>query len=240
MPIRTGPPAALPGSQEERAGIAQRTEARLDEFAQRFDKTDWIEFGAALLLALTTIMAAWTAYQATRWVGVQANAFSAAGAARTEAAQATTVFESQRQSDAQLWTLWLDQAANSDEDGMAFVERHFADEFKPAFDAWLAQVPAGELAEGPFDLEEYSPQAEALADELNAQADALAAEAREANQIGDNFVLTAVIMASVLLFAGVGAKFKRRGVRIMMLLIATFVFASGVLFTFSLPQNIAV
>ena len=87
-----GAPADPPEAQVDKAGIAQRTEARLDELAQRFDKTDWIELGAALLLALTTIMAAWTAYQATRWVGVQANAFSSAGAARTEAAQATTIF----------------------------------------------------------------------------------------------------------------------------------------------------
>jgi hypothetical protein len=227
--------------QSDKTGIAQRTEARLDELAQRFDKTDWIELGAALLLALTTIMAAWTAYQATRWVGVQANAFSSAGAARTEAAQATTIFESQVQSDVQVWTLWLEQAANEDEEGMAFVEGHFGDEFKPAFDAWLAQVPAGEPPpERPVDLEEYAPEAEALADKLNAQADALAAEAREANQTGDNFVLSAVIMAAVLLFAGVGAKFKGRGVRVVMLLIAAFVFVGGVLFTFSLPQNIAI
>jgi hypothetical protein len=53
-------------------------------------------------------------------------------------------------------------------------------------------------------------------------------------------VLSAVIMAAVLLFAGVGAKFKGRGVRVAMLLMAAFVFLSGVLFTFSLPQNIAI
>ncbi len=54
-------PPVSPDAQSDKTGIAQRTEARLDELAQRFDKTDWIELGAALLLALTTIMAAWTA-----------------------------------------------------------------------------------------------------------------------------------------------------------------------------------
>lgn len=121
-----------------------------------------------------------------------------------------------------------------------FIEGHFGGEFKPAFDVWFAQVPAGEAPPGrPFDLEEYAPEAEALVDDLNAQADALVVEAREVNQTGDSFVLGAVIMASVLLFAGVGVKFKGRGARIMMLLIAAFVFVSGVLLTFSLPQNIA-
>ena len=46
---------------------------RLDEIAQdRFNRTDWIELAAAILLALATIVAAWSAYQATRWGGVHA------------------------------------------------------------------------------------------------------------------------------------------------------------------------
>jgi hypothetical protein len=37
---------------------------RLDEIAQeRFDRTDWIELAAAIILALATIVAAWSAYQ---------------------------------------------------------------------------------------------------------------------------------------------------------------------------------
>lgn len=40
---------------------------RLDEIAQeRFNRTDWIELAAAVILALATIVAAWSADQATR------------------------------------------------------------------------------------------------------------------------------------------------------------------------------
>ena len=64
---------------------------RLDEIAQdRFDRTDWIELVAAVLLALATIVAAWSAYQATRWGGEQAKASRAALTAKTDAAQQTT------------------------------------------------------------------------------------------------------------------------------------------------------
>ena len=53
---------------------------RLDAIAQqRFNRTDWIELAATILLSLATIAAAWSAYQATRWGGVQANSFSASG-----------------------------------------------------------------------------------------------------------------------------------------------------------------
>ncbi len=48
---------------------------RLDEIAQeRFNRTDWIELAAAVILARATIVAAWSAYQATRWGGEQAKA----------------------------------------------------------------------------------------------------------------------------------------------------------------------
>jgi hypothetical protein len=213
---------------------------RLDAIAQeRFNRTDWIEVAAAILLALATIMAAWAAYQSTRWGGEQANAFSAAGAARTTAAQTTSVAAAQIQIDVQLWSLWLSLVAVDNEAGADFVEERFRDEFIPAFDAWLAQVPDGENPpDRPFDMEQYVVAERDRADELVAEADAFAATAREANQTGDNFVLVAVVMASVLFFAGVGTKFKARGVRLFMLIAAALLFLGGLLFTFSMPQNI--
>jgi hypothetical protein len=48
----------------------------------------------------------------------------------------------------------------------------------------------------------------------------------------------AVIMASVLFFAGVGTKFKGRAVRLGMLGLGVLLFVAGVAFTFSMPQNV--
>ena len=67
-----------------------------DAIAQeRFNRSDWIELAAAILLALATMAAAWSAYQSTRWSGVQANAYSASGAKRTEATQHNAVYAGQ-------------------------------------------------------------------------------------------------------------------------------------------------
>ena len=87
-------------------------------------------------------------------------------------------------------------------------------------------------------MEEYAPAARDDAERLNAEADVFAETSAEANQTGDNFVLVAVIMASVLFFAGVGTKLKGRGVRLMMLLFAILLFLGGFSFMLSMPQNV--
>jgi hypothetical protein len=213
---------------------------RLDAIAQeRFNKTDWIELVAAFILAAATILAAWSAYQSTRWSGNQANSSAEAGALRAEANRSSSIFAAQVGIDVQLWTLWLQQSQTEDQSAMAFVSERFREEFKPAFDAWLAVVPAGGSPPGtPFDLEEYAPVEREKSAQLLEEADVASASARRSNQIGDNFVLMAVIMASVLFFAGVGTKFKGRGVRLMMITIALLLFTGGLIAIFKLPQDV--
>ena len=215
---------------------------RLDEIAQdRFNRTDWIELAAAVILALATIVAAWSAYQATRWGGEQAKASRGALEARADASQLTTIFTAEVQVDVQLWTLWLQQAADDNELGTDFVEERFRDEFKPAFDAWIAQAPEGEAPPGtPLDMPEYAPESRDEAEQRLEESEAFADESAKANQTGDNFVLTAVIMASVLFFAGVGTKLKGRLVRLIMLLFAALLFLGGLAFMLSLPQNVGI
>jgi hypothetical protein len=215
---------------------------RLDEIAQdRFNRTDWIELAAAVILALATIVAAWSAYQATRWGGEQATASRSALSAKTDAAQHTTIYGAEVQVDVQLWTLWLQQQADDNDTGAVYVEERFRDDFKPAFVAWLALVPEGEAAPGtPFDLAEYAPASRDEAERLNAEADVFAETSATANQTGDNFVLVAVMMASVLFFAGVGTKLKGRAVRLLMLAFAVLLFLGGLGFMLSLPQNVGI
>ena len=233
------PPEAPP---EEHSDAILPFGDRLDEIAQeRFNRTDWIELAAAVLLALATIIAAWSAYQSTRWGGEQAAATSGGLAARSAASQETTRFAAQTQIDVQLWILWLEQAQMEDSSGESFVEARFRDEFKPAFDAWITQPPVdGVPPRTPFDMPEWSSEARDEAERLDAVAEASAAEAARANQLGDNFVLTAVLMASVLFFAGVGTKLKGRGVRLFMLSIASLIFLGAFAFMLSLPQNVGI
>jgi hypothetical protein len=227
---------------EDPSNLVRRVEGRIDELAQRFDKTDWIELLAAFVLALATVVAAWSAYQATRWSGEQVTASNLATALRTEAAEETTINAANVEIDTEFFTAWLILASEGNERGMVVLEERLGESFKPAFEAWLALAQDGKIPPGtPFELPEYGEyagEARNLAKELNRQADEAAVTAREANQTRDSFVLVAVVLASVLFFAGVGSKFQGRAARIAMIVIAVVFFLGGLAFMLSLPQNV--
>ena len=235
------PTPADPTPADDELTLMGRAEARADSVAKRFDKSDWIELLSALLLALSTISAAWCAYQATRWSGVQANAYASAGAARQESVRASSRFFALANIDVATFLTYIEARRAKDLELAAFWEERFRPEFKPAFDAWVASVPAGEIPPGtPFAMPEYTPADRILADDLQRQAEDSAAEARDANQLGDNFVLLAVLFASVLFFAGVGTKFKGYRVRVAMVAVAAVFFVVALSFVFSLPQNVGI
>ncbi len=231
-----------PLATEDAHSVIARVEGRLDEVAQRFDRTDWVELAAAVVLALATIVAAWSAYQSARWGGEQAKATAEANATRLAASTALNITGSQVAVDSQIVVGWLLRAVEGDERGMAEFESRVSDEMRPAFDAWLLTAEPGELPPGsPLDMPEYEEQAlagMAMAEDLGQQASAAADRAVSANQTSDDFVLIAVVMASVLFFAGVGSKFRGRRIRRVMVAIAAAVFAVGIGFMLSLPQNI--
>ena len=80
------------------------------------------------------------------------------------------------------------------------------EEFLPAFDAWLDDRHRGhDVPDGtPFELPRVPPRREEKAKLLEAQASKLFEDGNESNQVSDDFVLAAVLFASVLFFSGLG------------------------------------
>lgn len=200
-----------------------------------------IEIVAAVLLALATVLSAWGAYQATRWSGEQADAYASSAALRASASRQAAVASRQIQIDVSTFLAWAQAKASGDDRLATFLQTRFRAEFGPAFDAWRTNPTAdgqGLPAGTPFDQPRYVLAAQVKADELNADADKALLDAQDANQISDNFVLTAVLFASVLFFAGTAAKFRPQWIRWSMIAVAVFVFGLGLVVEFSLPQNI--
>ncbi len=215
---------------------------------------DRIELIATIVLAIATILTAWSAFQAGKWGGTQAINFSEAGVARTESTRADTRAGQISQIDAAMYIDWI--TALSDElnsgaitlasvtsytptDGTisGFLYKRFREEFLPAVDAWLATNPitSDDAPKTPFDMDEYVVADHVLAVELSTEADAKGQDARDANQNGDNYVLTMVLFASVLFFAGVSAKLVAKRNRLIALGFGIFLLLSGIIILVSLP-----
>jgi hypothetical protein len=202
----------------------------------------WIDTIAAVLLAFAAVATAWSSYQASRWTGEQAKAFSAANAARIESTRLSDLANAQTQVDVAVFTQWVDAQLRGEADIANFYEERFRAEFQPAFRAWLATDPFDDPSAppSPFAMDEYQLAANEQANELAATAEASAELARTYIQRATNYVLGVVLFATSLFFAGISTKLsstKLRGV-ILGVGCVVFVLAASWIATFPISLSI--
>ncbi len=219
-----------------------------------FGASDRIELIATIALAIATVLTAWSAFQAGKWGGTQAINFSEAGAARTESTRADTRGGQLVQIDVAMYIDWVTALSEEMKAGevtlvtgadyaptdgtvSGFLFKRFRDEFRPAVDAWLATGPIGndDAPKTPFQMEEYVVAEQVKAIELANLADERAAAARTANQNGDNYVLTMVLFASVLFFAGVSSKLIKWRNRVIVMTFGMVILVAGIIVLATLP-----
>jgi hypothetical protein len=181
----------------------------------------------AILLLIATLSTAFCVYQATRWNGVQAVDFGESAKFRTESIRATTAANTQVIIDVQLFTSWVDAVGKGDLTGATFIKERFREEFKPAFEAWIAEanttnpIPAGT----PFDRPEYSLAKYEESALLEEQAMAAFDKGKDANTYGDLYISNTVLFAIVLFFCGIYSRWDsvkiRQGILVVTLIVFT-------------------
>ena len=203
---------------------------------------DRIELVAALLLALAAVATAWSSYQATRWNGEQAKTASSVNKTRIEAARAADLASSQTQVDIATFVQWVDAYAQDDARLASFYRTRFREEFRPAFEAWVATRPLRNESAPPtpFAMEQYRLAAAAEADRLDAEAEVLAARVRRDIQRSSNYVLGVVLCAVALFFAGMSTKLDSAGLRKLMLGLGWAVFLGAVVWIATSPVSVGV
>lgn len=203
------------------------------------DLSTWqrrLEIAAAILLAVTTVATAWSAYQASRWGGLMSIRFNEAGAARTQESQQRSRANSLTTIDVTVFVQYAEAISEDNAALSAFLYERFRPEMKAAVDAWLATEPLTNAGAppSPFDMPEYRLAASEEADRLLALAEERSADARRANQQSDDYVLLTVIFASTLFFAGISNKFRKPAVTVFLLVIAWALFlgSAGTMLTY--------
>jgi hypothetical protein len=219
-----------------RRGEPGLTDTSFDRRAER------LEIVATALLALATVATAWSGYQASRWNGEQAKAFSRGNAARIESTRASNRADTQTQIDVATFTSWVDAYAQEQTQLADFYLKRFRAEFKPAVDAWIATRPLrnANAPLTPFAMPQYQLAARQEADELAAEAETWAARARANVQRATNYVLCVVLFAASLFFAGMSTKLRARRLRVVLLSFGLAVFLGTVAWLATFPVSIAV
>ena len=163
--------------------------------------TGLLELVATIPLAVATVGTAWSSYQASRWNGEQATAFSRAGASRVESSKSASVANSQTQIDVATFTQWVDAYAQNQTELADFYVMRFREDFRPAMDAWVATRPLmnPDTPLTPFVLPEYQVEARGEADRLEPEAEGWSATARRNIQRATNYVPCVVLSTAVLL-----------------------------------------
>lgn len=191
------------------------------------------------MLSAATVVTAWSAYQATRWSGDQAGNYTEASATRTESVRSSTLANRQILIDVDTFLNWLDAEQSGDHDLADDIHARMRQEFLPAFDAWLETAPAGSIPDGtPFERSEYRLAAEEQAKRLEREAAGLFADGNESNRVGDDFVLAAVLFASVLFFSGLAGTFDSLRAQLFLLILGGVMLVIGTIIVATLPQNV--
>lgn len=201
-----------------------------------------LEIVSTVLLALATVATAWSAYQARQWTGEQAQGYSKATAARIAVNRESALANRQVQIDVATFIQWVDARESGRAELADFFQTRFRDEFKPAFDAWLATRPLtnANAPKTPFEMPQYRLKASADAEQLEATATAGSARAAAANQRANDFTLALVLFASSLFFAGISTKLGSIGARTATLALGCVVFLGTLVWIATLPTLVSV
>jgi hypothetical protein len=213
-----------------------------DQIRREPKRHNLIEIFATLLLALAAVGTAWSGYQANRWNGEQVKAGSRTNALRIDAARAQGLSEAETQVDVATYIEWVKAYAAEDEVLQDFFEARFREDFRPAFDAWLATDPFDnpDAPLTPFKMEEYQPASRTEAERLDAAAAASAEVVQRNLQRSANYVLAVVLFAVTLFFAGVSTKLPSRRMQVVLLTAGWTVFLGTVVWLATFPVSISV
>jgi hypothetical protein len=188
-----------------------------------------MEILAVALLGVATIGSAWCGYQASRWNSDESEFAREASDLQVEAAREFGLATQTVSYDSNMAAQYARAVVEGDEQLQRFYrETLIRPDFLPILDEWQASAEAGN---GPpsnlFEDQDYIDAELSDYQETAAKAQAKSAEGEEAGTNADDYVLTTLLLASALFFAGLTTSFRVRGAQMLLLV------GSGVLLAYA-------
>jgi hypothetical protein len=134
-------------------GPDENSDKKSDNRKENIKRT--LEIMALLILAAATIASTWCLYESYAWGNVQQENMGAISLMEQESTRINDDNNMLRTIDVNMFLSWVQVAGENQTVRMVFLKDRFRDEFRPAFDAWLASGKPGEIPRGtPFTLPE--------------------------------------------------------------------------------------
>ncbi len=189
------------------------------------------------ILAVASLVAAWSAYQAHHWSAEQTSEYARASKLRTESTRQSTRSMQLTTIDIVTFTAYADAAATGNTALADFYEARFRPDFQPAFNAWMRLNPLTnpEAPPSPFAMAEYVLPETTAAELYDAQGEEAYSHGEEAKENSEEYVLNTVILATVLFFAGVAPRIRWVPARLGLMAVAITLLGVGIFDVFSLP-----
>jgi hypothetical protein len=202
----------------------------------------WVEVAATVVLAVAALAIAWSGYQASRWTGEQAKAFSRANAARVESTRWSNLANSQTEIDVATFTQWVNSYARKETEVADFYRKRFRKEFNPAVEAWIATRPLKnpDAPLTPFATPQYRLAASAEAERLEAKAGAEAAVATRNIQRATNYVLCVVLFSAALFFGGISTRIGNPRARAIIVVIGCLILVGALAWITTFPISLSI
>jgi hypothetical protein len=177
-----------------------------------------LEVLAVVLLGVATIGSAWCGYQASRWNSEEAELSREASDLQVEAARQFGLATQTVSYDSNTLAQYAAAVVDGNDNLADFLrDSLIRPDFVPVLEEWEAQANAGEtppnLLEDSTYLEDQLVDYRATSD----QAQAKATESEEASENSDDYVLTTLMLASALFFAGLTTSFRVRFAQVLLL-----------------------
>jgi hypothetical protein len=191
----------------------------------------------AVLLSVVALVAGWSGYSAAKWGTASSLDLAKASAMRAEANRAYQQALTYRVGDAITFNAWLSAYYSGNRSAQRITRKRFLPELKVAFAAWIATHPFTNprAPAGPQVMPQYHAPGAAQAVHLDSQAERTFSAGETAAGNEDDYVRTALILASVLFLVGISTQFERRGIRIALVSVAGVLLITGLVAILELP-----
>ena len=182
----------------------------------------WIDLICVVILAIASLAAAWSGFQAAGWSGEQAALYTQAGTARIESTRATNLANKQLTIEIGLFNGWSEAYVEGNTGLMTFYRNRMLPEIETALAAWIATDPLNnpDAPLEPFVMPGFTLPAMEQANQLAQEAEDLFEAGQEANEQSDRYVLITVILAMVLFFGGLATRIGWRPAQVFTVALA--------------------